>query len=457
MLDKIRPYLDRRVALMLALGYSCGLPFLLVAGTFTARLATADINIKEIGLFAYLLLPYSFKFLWAPIVDAVDLPVLSRLLGRRRSWMVLAQVGVGLALLAMAATDPIGSLPALGLAAFLMAFSAATQDIVIDAWRIESVPVERQGMMLAAYQLGYRLALITAGAGALLLVDHLAGANASKAAMTLAWQGAYVVMACLMLVGITATLLAPAPPEQSASREKFDFGRAIAAPVADLYRRLGPRLVAVLALVAFYRLPDFVSGVMANPFYLKTGYSLSQIAAVSKLYGIWIGMLGAFVGGWAIIRFGLFPVLVAGAIAGAASNLAFSWLALHGPDVATFSLPWLGETSLPWRLAVAISIDNFSGTFAGTALMAYMSSLTGVGLAATQYALLSSLYALPGKLVSGISGYMVEAWGFAVFFAMTAAVGIPVVILCLLFGRTPEAEEGTDPAGSEPDAPPRPA
>lgn len=446
MLDKLRPYLDRRVALMLALGFSCGLPFLLVAGTFTARLATADIDIKAIGLFAYLLLPYSFKFLWAPIIDAVDLPVLSRLLGRRRAWMVTSQACVGLALLAMAASDPIGSLPALAAAAFLMAFSAATQDIVIDAWRIESVPIERQGMMLAAYQLGYRLALITAGAGALVLVAWVAGPEASKAAMTGAWQVAYVAMAALMLVGITASLLAPAPPESETrrAREPFHFGRAIAAPIADLYRRQGPRLIAVLALVAFYRLPDFVSGVMANPFYIKMGYTLPQIAAVSKLYGIWVGMLGAFVGGWAIVRFGLFPVLVVGAIIGAASNLAFAWLAMGPPEV--------------WRLTVAISIDNFSGTFAGTALMAYMSSLTGVGFAATQYALLSSLYALPGKLVSGLSGFMVAAWGFPVFFAMTAAVGIPVVILCLIFGRDTAGK--TAPAETEASAEvarPRPA
>lgn len=447
MLDKLRPYLDRRVALMLALGFSCGLPFLLVAGTFTARLATADIDIKAIGLFAYLLLPYSFKFLWAPIVDAVDLPLLSRLLGRRRAWMVAAQAGVGVALLAMAAADPLSSLPALGVAAFLMAFAAATQDIVIDAWRIESVPVERQGLMLAAYQLGYRLALITAGAGSLVLVSWLAEPDAPKAVMAAAWQTTYLAMAALMLVGLSASLLAPAPPDNGAqrSREPFHFGRAIAAPIADLYRRQGSRLVAVLALVAFYRLPDFVSGVMANPFYIKMGYSLPEIAAVSKLYGIWVGMLGAFVGGWAIVRFGLFPVLVAGAVAGAASNLAFSWLAMGPPEV--------------WRLIVAISVDNFSGTFAGTALMAYMSGLTGIGFAATQYALLSSLYALPGKLVSGLSGFMVAAWGFPVFFAATAAVGIPVVVLCLLFGRGTEAPAESPAIDEEPGAvaPPRPA
>ncbi|TDR93270.1 AmpG family muropeptide MFS transporter [Enterovirga rhinocerotis] len=450
MLTKLRPYLDRRVMLMLALGFSCGLPFLLVAGTFSARLATAEIDIKAIGLFAYLLLPYSLKFLWAPIVDAIDLPFLSRRLGRRRSWMVASQVCVALALLAMAAADPISSLPLLGLAAFLMAFSAATQDIVIDAWRIESTPVERQGLMLAAYQLGYRLALITAGAGALILVSELAGPDAAKEAMSASWKVAYLVMAALMLVGITASLLAPAPPEAAPAagkpREPFHFGRAIVAPLADLYRRQGPRLIAVLALVAFYRLPDFVSGVMANPFYIKMGYTLPQIAAVSKLYGIWVGMLGAFVGGWAIIRYGLYPVLIAGAIAGAASNLAFSWLAMGPPEV--------------WRLTVAISVENFSGTFAGTALMAYMSSLTGLGFAATQYALLSSLYALPGKLVSGLSGFMVAAWGFPVFFAATAAVGLPVVILAILFGRgeaEKEAGPGSDAGAPDAVSPPRPA
>lgn len=411
----LRRVLDRRVVLMLALGFSCGLPFLLVGGTFTARLATSDIDIKAIGLFAYLLLPYSFKFLWAPIVDAFDVPVLARLLGRRRSWMVLAQAASGLALAAMSLADPVSTLPLLGLAAFLLAVSAATQDIVVDAWRIEAAGIERQGLMLAAYQLGYRLGLISAGAGALLI------------AAGYGWSASYLTMAALMGVGLVGSLLAPAPEEQpradAASRERFSFGRAVAAPVRDLYRRQGGRLVAVLALVAFYRLPDFVSGVMANPFYIKLGYTLPEIAAVSKLYGIWIGMAGAFAGGWAIARFGLYPVLVVGAIAGAGSNLALSWLAGGPPEI--------------WRLAVAISIDNFSGTFAGTALMAYMSGLTGIGFAATQYALLSSLYALPGKLVSGLSGFMVDAYGFPVFFALTAAFGIPVVLLCLVYGRVP--------------------
>ncbi|WP_246735986.1 AmpG family muropeptide MFS transporter [Enterovirga aerilata] len=435
--ESLKSYADRRVALMLLLGFSCGLPFLLVGGTFTARLATADIDIKAIGLFAYLLLPYSFKFLWAPVVDAFDVPLLSRLLGRRRSWMVVAQAGAGLSLLIMSLTDPISSLPLLGLAAFLLAFSAATQDIVVDAWRIESAGLERQGSMLAAYQLGYRLGLISAGAGALFIAGS-AG-----------WQASYLTMAALMAIGLAASLLAPAPEQMRGDeengpqrpRERFSFGRAVAAPLADLYRRQGPRLVAVLALVAFYRMPDFVSGVMANPFYIRMGYTLPEIAAVSKLYGIWIGILGAFVGGWSIARFGLYPTLLAGAVAGAASNLAFSWLAAGPPEV--------------WRLALAISIDNFSGTFAGTALMAYMSGLTGIGFAATQYALLSSLYALPGKLVSGLSGFMVAAYGFSTFFALTAAIGLPVLVLAILFGRVGEDRPETEPAAADDLAPVR--
>jgi PAT family beta-lactamase induction signal transducer AmpG len=432
-LESLKSYADLRVALMLLLGFSCGLPFLLVGGTFTARLATANIDIKAIGLFAYLLLPYSFKFLWAPIVDAFDVPLLSRVLGRRRSWMVVAQACAGVALLVMSATDPIGSLPLLGVAAFLLAFAAATQDIVVDAWRIESADLDRQGAMLAAYQLGYRFGLISAGAGALFIAGS-AG-----------WQVSYLTMAALMGVGFVASLLAPAPERMrpagqvapAATRERFSFGRAVAAPLTDLYRRQGRRLVAVLALVAFYRMPDFVSGVMANPFYIRMGFSLQEIAAVSKLYGIWIGIVGAFVGGLSIARFGLYPTLIAGAVAGAASNLAFSWLALGAPEV--------------WRLALTISVDNFSGTFAGTALMAYMSGLTGAGFAATQYALLSSLYALPGKLVSGFSGFMVAAYGFSMFFALTAAIGLPVLVLAILYGRV--SEEQAQPQGeAEPDS-----
>src|SRR5215212_2925180 len=433
-----RRFLDRHVAVMLALGFSSGLPLLLVLGTFSARLAFSDIDIKMIGLFSYLALPYSLKFLWAPVVDKLDLPVLASWLGRRRSWMVLSQICVALALTLMAFADPERHLALLGLGAFLVAFSAATQDVVIDGWRIDAAGTEMQGVMAATSNLGYRLALIVAGAGALVLAQW-AG-----------WTAAYLTMAALMSFGLMAALAAPAsdrkaPTPQSedgpaaASPAPWSFRRGIIEPIADLYSRLGPKLLAILLMVALYRMPDFVSGVMANPLYRTVGYSLAEIAAVTKLYGIWVGIFASFVAGWAIARFGLYPTFVVGGALAATVHLSLAWLSFGPPEL--------------WRLTVAISIDNFGGGFAGTALIAYMSGLTGAGFAASQYALLSSLYALPGKLVAGSAGFMVAAFGFPTFFTLTAAMGIPVVVLCLFFGRAGAAKETAAP---EPEAVPTP-
>jgi PAT family beta-lactamase induction signal transducer AmpG len=259
---------------------------------------------------------------------------------------------------------------------------------------------------------------------------------------------AYLAMAGLVMIGVIASLLAPvvdrdptgdAAPEARAAKP-FRFSDAVIAPLADLYRRKGSLLVLILALVALYRLPDFVAGVMANPLYIDLGFSKAEIASVSKLYGIWVGMIGAFAGGLILPRLGLRRTLLVGAILGAGSNLMFSWLAIEGAKLEL--------------LILAISIDNFSGSFAGTALIAYMSGLTAPGFAATQYALLSSLYALPGKLVGGISGFIVESFGYAAFFAMTAAVGIPVVILCLALGRISDdaAAEADEEAVATPEA-----
>jgi PAT family beta-lactamase induction signal transducer AmpG len=359
--------------------------------------------------------------------------------------MVLSQACVAAALTLMAFADSANHLAFLGLGAFLVAFSAATQDVVIDGWRIDAVGTEMQGVMAATSNLGYRLALITAGAGALVLAQW-AG-----------WTTAYLTMAALMSVGIIAALAAPViehktssgvlkAPASTARPASWWRGRALVEPVADLYCRLGPRLWAILLMVALYRMPDFVSGVMANPLYKTVGYSLTEIAAVTKLYGIWVGIFASFVAGWAIARFGLYPTFVVGGALSAASHLSLSWLAYGSPEV--------------WRLTVAISIDNFGGGFAGTALIAYMSGLTGAGFAASQYALLSSLYALPGKLVAGSAGFVVAAFGFPIFFALTAAIGIPVVLLCLIFGRTvpdSEAEPPQPTYTADADAEARPA
>ena len=419
---------DVRVALILALGFSAGLPLLLVFGTLSAWLRESGVPVTTIGLFSWLALAYSLKFLWSPFVDAFDVPVLARLVGRRRAWMMASQVLVAIALVGVGFSDPGTGIAITAAFTFLVAFGSATQDVVVDGWRIDAAPLSMQGIMAAAYQLGYRLALICAGAGALYIAEFVS------------WRTAYVAMAALMSVGLVASLLAPvvdrAPVIDGGVKPlpvKFDFRLAVWAPLEDLYRRKGRMLVGILALVALYRLPDFVAGVMANPLYIDLGFSKIDIANVSKLYGVWVGIVGAFVGGLLVPRLGLFTTLLIGAVIGAGSNLMFSWLALEGARLEL--------------LVLAISIDNFSGSFAGTALIAYMSGLTSPGFAATQYALLSSLYALPGKLVGGISGFIVAAYGYATFFTLTALVGIPVVLLCLWIGR-----EAGDPAPSPPRA-----
>ncbi|MFI5011933.1 MAG: AmpG family muropeptide MFS transporter [Hyphomicrobiales bacterium] len=422
---------DRRLALMLAFGFSSGLPFLLVFSTQSAWLREAGVSRTEIGLLSYVALAYTFKFLWAPVIDTLDLPVLARLLGRRRAWMLAAQLGVAGGLASLAFADPAHSLTWTIVCAFCVAFTSATQDVVVDGWRIDAAPAERQGLMSATYQLGYRLALLCAGAGALYIADFVS------------WRSAYLAMAALMAVGVTACLLAPrqardkAPLTATAAPgRRSALGSSFVEPLADLVRRNGRMLILILALVALYRLPDFVSGVMANPLYIDLGFSKSDIATVSKIYGVWVGMAGAFAGGLAVSRLGLMPALLCGGIAASLSHLTLAWLAASGARLDLLTL--------------AISVENFASGFAGTALIAYMSSLTSPLYAATQYALLSSLYALPGKLVGGLSGLMVDSFGYPTFFVMTSTIGIPVVLLCLVvwrglaaFGPSRKVAEGT--------------
>ncbi len=418
---------DKRILLMLALGFSSGLPLLLVLSTFTLRLAFSDIDVKTIGLFSYVALPYSLKFLWAPMIDRTDVPVLARYLGRRRAWMVATQIATALSLFVMAFADPKTDLALLGLGAFLVSFCAASQDVVIDGWRIDAAGSDMQGILAATSNLGYRLGLITAGAGALFI------------AASGGWQVAYLTMAGLMLVGLTAALLAPpydrkvsvAANEPKPVSRLWSARRALVEPLSELHGRFGLSLYAILLLVALFRLPDFLSGVMASPLYRHLGFDLKEIATVTKLYGVWVGIAGGFVGGWALSRLGLFRTLLLGGFLAAASHLSFAWLSAGAPEI--------------WRLIVAISVENFCGSFAGIVLIAYMSSLTSPAYAATQYALFSSLYALPGKLIAGASGFIVAAIGYPAFFVFTSLIGIPVLALCVAVGRRtgpkePEAE-----------------
>ncbi|WP_230529895.1 AmpG family muropeptide MFS transporter [Microvirga roseola] len=399
---------DGRIALMLPLGFSSGLPILLVFSTLSAWLREAGISLTLIGLMSWVALAYSLKFLWAPFVDRYDVPVLSNLLGRRRAWMALSQLALAAGLAGMALSNPQSGLTLTIVFAVLVAFFSATQDVVIDGWRIDAASTERQGMMAASLLLGYRLALITAGAGALYIAEFVN------------WTSAYFTMAALMGVGLIGTLLAPRIDEGPA-RQRLPFAQAIVEPLADLFRRKGKMLIPILALIACYRIPDYAGGIMANPLYIDLGFSKADIASVSKLYGVWIGIIGAFAGGLALTRIGLWWSLLIGAAIAAGSNLMFAWLAAEG---AVLNL-----------LILSISVDNFAGGFAGAALVAYMSGLTAPGFAATQYALLSSLYALPGKLIGGASGAVVDAYGYPLLFTATASIGIPLVILCFVVRR----------------------
>jgi PAT family beta-lactamase induction signal transducer AmpG len=411
-----RDLADRRVALMLALAFATGLPFLLVFATLSVRLREAGVALHTIGMFSWLGLAYTLKFLWAPFVDAIDIPVLAKRFGRRRAWMMASQVFVAVALVGSGTSDPATGIAWTALFTFLVAFGSATQDIVIDAWRIDAAPDERQGIMVAAYQLGYRLALLAAGAGALYIAEFVD------------WRASYATMAALMSIGLVASYLSPAVDRVrdalpgSEAPKRFEFVRAVKEPIIDLYARMGRVLIVVLVLIALYRMSDFLAGVMSNPLYVDLGFTKVQIASVSKVYGVIVAIVGAFAGGLMVARFGLFASMLAGAATQAISHLAFAWLSTQG-------------ASLP-ALVIAISMDNFSQSFAGTILVTYMSGLTGAGFAATQYALLSSVYAMPGKLVAGGSGFMVEAYGYTAFFCVTAAILIPVAVLIFAVRET---------------------
>ena len=476
-LGALAAYGERRALVMLALGFASGLPNLLIFDTLSAWLRDAGLSLEVIGFFSLATLAYSVKFLWAPLVDRAEIPGLTRVLGHRRSWMLVCQAGIMAALWAISGVDPTRSLGVMAGLAILVGFISATQDIVIDAWRIEAAEVERAGVMAAAYQWGYRIAMILAGILPLVLSD------------VLGWGGSYALMAALMLAGVAGVLAAP----REARREvrPVDVSGAAAAPVRDLLEWLGrlalvvcaagllgsglagdPFLIRtalsalglpgaagavtdlwaarpggaiaqvlaavgglgllgaailplpgrptrpgrflfqalgepladfvrrhrrsaalILALICVYRLPDFVLNIM-NPFYLDLGFSKLEIAEVRKVLGVVMSVAGVGLGGWAVARLGLMRALVIGALAGPVSNLAFAWLTLQGPQV--------------WALALAIGLDNLASGFAGTCLIAYMSSLTSQGFTASQYALFSSLYALLGKLVASQSGRVVE-------------------------------------------------
>jgi len=473
-------YTKPQVLVMLFLGFSAGLPFLLVFSTLTFWLAEVNIEKATIGYFAWVGITYSIKVFWAPIVDRVPLPMLTLAMGKRRSWMLLAQIGIATGLIGMALTDPSQSIEQVAFFALLVAFSSATQDITVDAYRIEALQVEYQGAMSATYQLGYRLAMIVAGAGALYLAEFWT------------WQAAYFVMAACMSIGIATVLLINEPEHSEISVVELKteskrtqvmwnflgisvvlsliglygwsqstavllqgvfiglivlagwlaalaylarqnqapemvgwFDQAVIQPLLDFFTRFGWVAVFILVFVSVFRLSDISMGAMANPLYYELGYSKLDVANVAKLYGVIMSMVGAFAGGLLVVRYGLSRLLVTGAILVAATNLVFAWLATTNATVA--------------NLMVAISADNFSAGLAGSVFIAYLSSLVSQKYTATQYALFSSLFTLPGKFIAGFSGVVVENFtaanggneliGFYYFFFYVAALGVPAIAM----------------------------
>lgn len=518
LLQSLAVFVERRSLVMLALGFAAGLPNLLIFDTLSAWLRDAGLSLEVIGFFSLATLSYSLKFVWAPLVDRTKIPGLTALFGHRRSWMLVCQGLIILGLWLIAGSDPGSRLGAVALLAVFVGFSSATQDIVIDAWRIESVDESRQGAMAAAYQWGYRIAMIVAGAVPLVLAD------------VYGWNLSYAVMAALMGVGVAAVLFAPReaqhtvrpiPVEGVPSRPALEWvewivrlvvilfaalvmgsgltgspdllaatlsrfglspegaealesawtakpdgvwlqvGAVVAglgllvaacwpipglltrpgaylagsfgAPFMDFWRRFAGTAALILALICLYRVSDFVLNIM-NPFYLDLGFTKTEIAEVRKVFGVVASVGGVFLGGLSVARLGLMRTLVIGAFAGPISNLVFAWLATVGADLGA--------------LFVAIGVDNVASGFAGTALIAYMSSLTSAGFTATQYALFSSLYALPGKLVASQSGRIVEGA------ARSAEAGGAVSVLDGLFANLPAGAlvEGAAKAGVSPAA-----
>jgi PAT family beta-lactamase induction signal transducer AmpG len=550
LLSALGVYAERPSLMMIALGFAAGLPYFLIFDTLSAWLRASGLSLEVIGFFSLVTLVSTFKFLWAPFIDRAEVPGLTRWLGHRRSWMLVCQALIIAGLWLIAGSDPTQSLGRIALFAVLVGFSSATQDIAIDAWRIEVAETSKQGAMAAAYQWGYRVATITAGAvplllahsygwnvsyavmaalmglgvvavlaaprevrhavrpihaegiqpapilegiewiirlvvllsGALILGSGLAanarvlgstldalGAQGARDAVLAAWQSdarAWVHLAAVLL-GFGIIVLGALPIRGVRTRPGVYLSSALADPLRDFFARYGATGGVILALICFYRIPDFIINIM-NPFYLDLGYTLVEIAEVRKIFGVFMTMLGVFVGGLAVARYGVMRTMVAGAVVGPISNLLFIWLAVQSHSL--------------WSLFIALGLDNVASGFAATCLIAYMSSLTSIGFTATQYALFSSLYAIPGRLLASQSGRIVEGaaraadaggvlapvkdlvamqapenfvkafersgvtpaalgTGYIVFFAYSALIGIVAIVLAVIVQRRTAGRE----------------
>ena len=423
--EALRVYTKPRILGMLFLGFSAGLPFLLVFSTLSAWLSEADVSRTTIGFFSWIGIMYSIKVLWAPVVDRVPLPLLTKLFGQRRSWLLLAQSGIATGLLLLAFTKPENSLQLFALYALMVAFSSATQDVVIDAYRIEAVEKEYQAAMAATYVLGYMADFIN-------------------------WQAAYITMAALTGVGIATTLIIREPEHQIKTEtlaleeqliNKIEakvhvkgfnqkvtewFTSAVISPFAEFFHRTGKYAILILLLIGTYRITDITMAVMANPFYLDLGFSKSEIASITKMFGFFLTIFGVALGGILVMRFGIMRILLLGGVLVIASNLLFAWLSQIGPEIT--------------MLAVVISADSLAGGIATAVFIAYLSSLTNTAYTATQYALFSSLMTLFPKIIAGFSGIIVDAYGYLAFYIYSSLLGLPALLIIIYLLKNNQSE-----------------
>lgn len=430
-MEVLRGLRQPKVAVMLALGFSSGLPFLLTANTFGYWLRDEGTSLVAIGFISWVGFAYAFKVYWSPLVDRVDVPLLGRL-GRRRGWMLFCQLLVAVGLVGMATVGVSAGLVAIGAFALLTAFASATQDIAIDAWRIEAASdSEEVGLLTSAAQLGYRIALLVTDAAII------------AAAARVGWPISYVAMAVLMAVGVVATFFAFEPARADAvlhSKPPLWSARglldAVIGPFVDFFRKHKVAGLVILLAVALYRLPDFIMGPMYNPYYHDLGISKDTVAVVRGSFGLVATFLGLAAAGLTAIRIGMLPTLIVGLVLEALGTASFALLALHANDVI---------------FAAVMSLDAFAQAFAGVALVTYMSSLTSLGYTATQYAMLSSTYALLGKFLKGFSGVAVESLtptygllgAYATAFIATGLTAVPAMLLIVLLWRMQGREGST--------------
>ncbi|WP_398484572.1 AmpG family muropeptide MFS transporter [Tardiphaga sp.] len=417
-------YLQPRVLIVLMLGLSSGLPLALSGSTLLVWMRESGVDLGTIGLFALVGTPYTLKFLWAPLVDALHVPFFTRAFGRRRGWLVFSQLLLIAAILLLALTDPARSPLFVALGALLVAAMSSTQDIVVDAFRVESLPESEQAAGMASYVAAYRIGMLISTAGILFLVSAF---EATGIARSSAWMWGYVAMAAMVLIGTVTALLATEPEQsaqaEAATRGESAFQRVLRAAIGAFSEFLARKDAwAALAFVVLFKFTDAFSGTMTAPFVIDLGFTRNDYAAIVKGVGLAATLIGGFAGGFVARRYSLAASLWIGAVLQAVSNLAFAWLALVGVN--------------QWALALAISVENFTSAIGTVIFVAYLSALCKNPLhTATQYALLTALAAVGRTYLSAGAGYVAQATGWPMFFVISVLVAVPSLVLLLWLQR----------------------